>query len=489
MPTLPIASILDYWKHIQPDAIAIAHENNTTTWAELDARSNRLARAYAQLGVGQDNIVTIALPNGIPFFEACFACWKLGATPQPISSKLPKLERDKIIEVANPVLIVGVADNEYTSVKTLPKNFEADSSLSDEAQEDVRIATYSKAMTSGGSTGQPKLIVANTPAVCDPDAEVLLYQKQGSVLVPGPLYHNGPFVWAVAALFKGNRVTIVTRFDAEETLNIIETQKVDTLYTVPTMMQRIWMLPQATREQYDLSSLNVLWHSAAPCPAWLKEAFINWLGAERIWEVYGGTESIGTTVIQGTEWLSHKGSVGKPIPTCEMKVVGDNGEELEAGQTGEIYMRPYPYDQSTTYHYIGAQSKLLKDGWESLGDIGYFDQDGYLYIADRLTDMIISGGANIYPAEVEAAIDACPGVRSCAVIGLPYKDMGNAVHAIVDAPEGNLNEDILLDHLSQRLAKYKLPRSFEFVTQTLRNDAGKVRRKQLREERLEKLSG
>lgn len=483
MAVISLSRILSFWADQKPDDIAIYHEGTTITWAELEARSNRLARAYAQLGVGFDDFVTIALSNSIEFFTACYATWKLGATPQPVSAKLPKFERDQIIEIGKPVLVVGVARGEHPKLTTLASGFEPDSTLSDEPLEELTASSY-KAMTSGGSTGRPKLIVSKHPAATDPDVEALNFQKEGSVLIPGPLYHNGPFMWAMAGLGKGNQVTITTRFDAEQTLQLIESQAVDTVYMVPTMMQRIWNLPTEVRLRYDLSSLRTLWHLAAPCPMWLKEAYIDWLGAEVIWELYGGTEGTGATILDGVEWLQHRGSVGKPTEACEMKIVGENGETLPAGEIGEVFIRPKS-GAGTTYRYIGAEAKTIADGWESLGDIGHMDTDGYLFLSDRLTDMILSGGANIYPAEVEAAIDACEGVRSSAVIGLPHADLGSALHAIVDAPDGNLTEDSLLDHLAERLVRYKIPRTIEFVSEPLRDDAGKLRRKALREERLQ----
>jgi bile acid-coenzyme A ligase len=249
------------------------------------------------------------------------------------------------------------------------------------------------------------------------------------------------------------------------------------------MMQRIWNLAPEVRQGFDVSSLRTLWHLAAPCPPWLKEAFMEWLGPEVIWELYGGTEGQGGTVITGPEWLEHKGSVGKPNPACEMKIVNEQGETLPTGEVGEIYIRPLA-GAGTTYHYIGAEPRSLEGGWESIGDMGCFDDDGYLYLSDRRTDMILSGGANIYPAEVEAAIDAFPGVRSSAVIGLPHADLGDSVHAIVDAPNGDVSEQGLVEHLARRVVRYKIPRSFEFVDEPLRDDAGKVRRTALRAERV-----
>lgn len=482
MAIIPLSRIAAHWAALQPDRVAIDHLGDKVTWAAFEARTNRLARAYENLGVKPDDFVTIALPNGVAFIEATFATWKLGATPQPISAKLPKLERDQIVELGKPSLIVGCEAGAYGETPCLPEGFRPDPSLSD-APLDERMASSIKAMTSGGSTGRPKLIVSKNPAAWDPEVPYLEIPTQGVMLIPGPLYHNGPFLWCMIALFKGCTVGVTTRFDAEETLALIERLKVDVVYMVPTMMRRIWALPEETRTRYDVSSLKALWHLAAPCPAWLKECFIEWLGPEVIWELYGGTEGQGSTTIQGTAWLTHRGSVGQPVATCEMKIVGENGETLPAGEVGEVFLRPLE-GPATSYRYIGAEAKIIDGGWESLGDMGWMDAEGYLYLTDRLSDMILSGGANIYPAEVEAALDAFPGVRSSAVIGLPDDDLGNKLHAIIDRPEGEADAGAMLAHLAERLVRYKIPRSFEYVTEPLRDDAGKSRRKDLRAARI-----
>lgn len=482
MAIISLSRIIAHWAALQPDKTILSHEGGNVTWAAFDARTNRLARAYQKLGVKQDDFVTISLPNGIEFFEACFAVWKAGATPQPISARLPKLERDQIVEIGAPSLVVGVPGGDYPQTACIPQGFEPDAGLSDAPLPEVTAASY-KAMTSGGSTGRPKLIVSKQPAAADPDVPLLEIPQQGCMLIPGPLYHNGPFLWAMTALFKGCSVVVTTRFDAEETLKLIEKHKVDVVYTVPTMMRRIWSLPEEARSAYDLSSLKALWHLAAPCPAWLKECFIEWLGPEVIWELYGGTEGQGSTTIQGTDWLQHKGSVGKPLETCEMKIVGENGETLPPREVGEVFIRPVA-GAGTTYRYIGAEAKAIEGGWESLGDLGWMDEDGFLYLSDRLSDMVIVGGANIYPAEVEAAIEAYPGVRSSAVIGLPDEDMGARLHAVIDRPDGPVEDAAMIAHLSERLVRYKIPRSFEYSAEAVRDDAGKVRRKALREARL-----
>jgi bile acid-coenzyme A ligase len=237
------------------------------------------------------------------------------------------------------------------------------------------------------------------------------------------------------------------------------------------------------RERYDLSSLRVVWHLAEPCPQWLKEAWIEWLGPERIFELYAGTEAQAATVITGAEWLEHRGSVGRTL-TGSICITDKDGNEVRSGVEGEVWMKSDL--ASPSYRYIGAEARTREGGWESLGDNGWLDDDGYLYLGDRTSDMILTGGANVYPAEVESAIAEHPGVQSCAVIGLPDDDLGNRVHAIVEADPDKLQVDDLLAFVRERLVRYKVPRTVEIVKVPLRNDAGKVRRSALRAERLQR---
>ena len=210
-------------------------------------------------------------------------------------------------------------------------------------------------------------------------------------------------------------------------------------------------------------------------------AWIEWIGPERVFEAYGGTERIGGTLISGAEWLAHPGSVGKPTGGRKIRILDPEGRDLPAGEIGEVFMLP-PGGQGSTYRYVGASARATADGWESLGDMGYLDADGFLYLVDRRTDMIVTGGENVYPAEVEAAIDACSGVRSCAVIGSARR-RPRAAHPRHRRGEPAL-EPALRAQLAERLARYKLPRTFEFVATPLRDDAGKVRRSALRAERV-----
>jgi bile acid-coenzyme A ligase len=462
-----------------PHRPAISCEMDTVSRAELETRTNQLARAYQALGVTRDSFVTIGLPNGIGFFEAAVAAWKLGATPQPISSRLPAAERRAIIDLADPSLVVGVDPTEATGRPTVPAGFAPDPSLSADPLPPVIAASF-KAPTSGGSTGRPKLIVATQSATWEAIsgfASLLRVPPNGVHLVTGPLYHNGPFTTSVLALLNGNHLVVMPRFDAAGALALVAAHGVDWMYAVPTMMHRIWRLPEAERARHDLSSLRVVFHMAAPCPEWLKEAWIEWLGGERVLELYGGTEAQSFTIITGDEWLTRRGSVGRPV-MGEMTVLDAEGRELPPGQIGEIWMRRGA-DAPPSYRYVGAHAKSRPGNWESLGDMGRRDADGYIYLSDRETDMILVGGANVYPAEVEAALDEHPAVASSCVIGLPDDEYGNVVHAIVQA-RIPVTRPELDTFLSARLAPYKMPRSYEFVAEALRGDDGKVRRSGLR---------
>ncbi len=423
------------------------------------------------------------MPNSIDWFVAYVAAWRLGATPQPISWRLPQREFDAIMELADPSAVIGVPEGSVEGRVCVPYGFRAPTEDAGDLPDLVSPAW--KAPTSGGSTGRPKLIVSGDPAELDADAPPpLLLGNDGCLVMPGPLYHNGPGVWSCQALLAGNHLALLPRFDAEGTLAALQAHQGTVLYMVPTMMKRIWRLPEDVRESYDLSTLRVVWHLAEPCPEWLKQVWIDWLGAERIYELYAGTEAQTATVITGAEWLAHRGSVGRAQPGTVL-ITDDDGNELPAGEMGEVWLRSA--ERATpTYRYVGAAARTRDGGWESLGDHGYLDADGYLYLGDRAADMILSGGANIYPAEVEAALQEHTGIHSCAVIGLPDEDKGNVVHAILEADPAEIDEAELKAFLAERLVVYKLPRTFEYVSEPLRDDAGKVRRTALRQERIER---
>jgi bile acid-coenzyme A ligase len=459
-----------------PDAPAITCLDRTITRGELERRSNRLARAYIAAGVTTDSFVTIGLPNSIEFYESLFAVWKCGATPQPVSHRLPAHEREAIIELADPSLVVGVDPAEVTGRPVIPAGFEPDET--DDSPLPPLAASCFKAPTSGGSTGRPKLIVSTQPATVDalePFARLLQMKDDAPALITGPLYHNGPLLMSSCALSIGGHIVLMPRFDAAEAMQLIQRHSIDWMYAVPTMMSRIWKLPD--RESYDVSSLRVVMHLAAPCPPWLKQAWIDWLGPEKVWELYAATEVQAVTLMHGQEWLDHPGTVGKAA-IGEIKILDDDGNPVPNGTVGEVWMhRGEGVDNP--YRYLGAEARAIGDGWESVGDMGRLDDDGYLYLADRKGDMILVGGANVYPAEVEAALLEHPAVRGAVVIGVPHEDLGNVPHAFVEV-DGEVTDDDLRAHLSQLLVSYKVPRSFDRVTEPLRDDAGKVRRANLK---------
>lgn len=462
------------------DAVAIVHDGLATTYAELERSANRLARAYAAHGVREGDFVMVALPNGAEFIASLFACWKLGATPQPVSPRLPVHERAAMIVLVDPRLIVGVEASEHPDRSTLPAGFD-DSTESVAALPD-RISRYRMAICSGGSTGRPKIIVDHIPGRIDFEAEFHGLPPGASMLIPGPLYHSGPLINCLTILLGGGRVVVMSRFDAAEALRLIEAYRLQLAIFVPTMLLRIWKLPERERKTYDLSSIHRIVSSSASLPDWLQREWIEWIGAERVWEAYGGSERIGGTIISGEEWLKKPGSVGRVSEGRQIKIVDSEGEAVPRYEVGDIYCLP-PGGPGSTYHYLGAEPRRLDDGWETLGDMGYLDDDGYLFLADRRTDLIIVGGSNVYPAEVEGAIELHPSVLSCAVIGLPDEDLGARVHAIVQATSA-LGPGELEAHLRDRLVGYKVPRSFEFVSEALKDDAGKVRRAALRAARV-----
>lgn len=467
-----------------PDAPSVTCGDRTVSFAELHRHSNRLARGLQSRGVEQGDLVTIALPNGTDFVAGCWAVWKLGATPQPLSSRLAPAEFTAIVELANPAAIIADSAFEQSypvlSIDELMSHEFGDGDLED------RTAMPAKAITSGGSTGRPKLILGGQPGVflrVTPAQSMWRMATGKAAVLPTPLHHTAGFAMMTEAVCVGAHLILSPRFDAETVLDQMDRFRANWAFLVPTMMSRIWKLPEQVRESYDLSEMKVLWHLAAPCPPWLKEAFIHWFGGDVIMERYGGAESQAITEISGSEWLTHPGSVGR-VMVGEMAVFDDTGHRAEPGTTGEIYLRRQA-GMPPTYQYVGAKARILPGGWESLGDMGWFDDEGYLYLADRRSDMILVGGVNVYPAEVESALEEHPAVQSCAVIGLPDDDLGNTVHAIVQACD-KVTEAELKSHIEERLASYKRPRGYEFVYEPLRDEAGKVRRTALKSERIAK---
>ncbi|MEU5876279.1 AMP-binding protein [Spirillospora sp. NPDC047279] len=457
MSGTPIGTALTHLAAEDPDRPALTCGGETLTRRALEENANRFAWHLLDQDV-TGHRVAVVLPNSTDLVVALLGIWKAGATPVPLAPKMPDAERQAVLDLAAPKLTVDAL--------TLTSRTDPPPPLT---------STPWKILASGGSTGRPKLI-ATTDAGLAETATLLglvaQMRQNGTSLITAPLSHNGPFMLLTSALLLGNHTILMERFDAAHTLDLIQEHAIDWLYAVPTMMHRIHRLappPPAT--------LQAVFHLGAPIAPWLKQAWIDWLGPEKIWELYAGTEAQASTLISGTEWLARRGSVGRPIKG-EIEIRDTTGAPVPPNTPGQVWMR------STTgpsYSYIGADSDPA--GWESLGDLGYMDPDGYLYLTDREADMILVGGANVYPAEIEAALDEHPAVTSSAVIGLPHEDLGDVPHALVQL-SADTPDAALLTHLESRLSPHKIPRTFERVTTPLRDDAGKIRRSSLRAARL-----
>lgn len=459
------------------DEPAISYQNEALSWLELEARSAAAARRLVALGIKPNDFVAVALANGVEHHVSSFAVWRAGATPCILPQKLPGRELAQIVELAAPAILIRDGGEPVRGVTEIAPGGDDRIVLPPDLA-----AMQWKAVASGGSTGRPKLIVDHGPARYDERLQgmnALLGMPQGGVMLnPGPLYHNAPFLFTSLALLAGTRVVGMRRFDAEEALRLIERERVEWVCLVPTMMHRIWSLPPEVRSRYDLSSLRKIVHLGAPCPPWLKHAWIDWLGAERILEVYAGTEGA-AILITGEEWLHKPGSVGRAPPEA-LTVRDEDGNICPPNVIGEIF---FAAETATRFHYIGGDTRLDGEGRMSLGDLGYLDEDGYLFLSDRRTDMILRGGANIYPAEVEAALIEHPAICDAVVVGLPCEDYGARVHAVIQ-PAKALPLDEIDRFVRARLAGYKCPESYELVDMPLRDEAGKIRRAALRDERL-----
>lgn len=454
------------------------------SWAELERRSRQVAALLEARGVGQGSLVAVALRNSPEHVFSAIAGWKLGATVLPLRWDLPTWERDRLLEVARPAALIA---EDWTDVSGRVSLAELRATESGPAPEfPDRVAEPARALASSGSTGRPKLIVSSQRGETLPDVGIArpVPVPPGSAveLVPAPLYHTNGFVLLHAVLQGGDRAVLMERFDAEQAAALIERQRVQFVTMVPTMLARVARLPEFARR--DFSSLLAVVQGGAPCPAWLVHAWIERVGAEHFFMSYGSTEASGLTRIRGDEWLAHPGSVGRPY-NSEFRILDDAGRELGPGEVGEIFGRSTTAT-GPTFEYRGAPpARRTSDGFVSVGDLGWLDADGYLYIADRRADLVITGGANVFPAEVEAALLEHPDVVDTAVIGLPDPEWGQRLHALVQPREPRRPPagEALREHCRARLAAYKVPKSFELVSALPRSEAGKLNRRALAEER------
>ena len=452
-----------------PDAPAV----DDVPRGEVEARANALARRFRDAGVRTDDIVTITGGNTVDTVVATVAAWKAGATPQPLSPRLPGADRRAVLGLVRPALVVaddpvdGHPWMPLTSAGTTPSPADAEP-----LAEDLAAASW-KAPTSSGSTGTPKVVVAAASAHVDPDGRVAAFvPRHARQLVAGPLHHAAPFVYAMRGLMTGHSLVLMPRFDPGTWLDFVARAHVTWGMVVPTMMSRIAALGPSRLDATDTTALDSVLHIGAVCPPHVKREWIRWLGPERVVEVYSGTESNGLTTIRGDEWLRHEGSVGRPTGGTVVRILRADGSEAPVGEVGRIEMtRPGP----ATYRYLGVDAPPA-DAWHSLGDSGWLDDDGYLYIADRQDDLIVSGGVNMWPAAVESALERHPAVRSCLVVGQPDPNLGQRVHAVVDVGDADVTAAEFDAWAATALDLETRPRSWTIVHEPLRDDTGKARR-------------
>jgi bile acid-coenzyme A ligase len=470
-------------ERLGPDRWALRHGDEVLSWAQLEDRATRRAHALAAIGVGAEDRVLLALPNGNALFELSFALWKLGATPTIVSASMPAGELAEIIALAEPKAVIAARSLSDVIAGTLPSEFGHDHP--ERAAIAAQLARNWKILATGGSTGRPKLIVANQPSRMNTATTMLRQPEQGVLINPGPCHHNMPFATSVLGMVRGCSISGMVRFDPLEFLRLVERDRPQWVTMVPTMMSRIWALPSEQRLGFDVSSLETVVHTAAPIAAWLKRAWLDWLGPDRVIEVYGGSEGVGITAITGSEWLERPGSVGRPLG-CAVHILDAEGTRLGSGETGEIYFASLQGSAEDAFEYVGGKMRKGPAGSVSLGDNGWLDEEGFLYVIGRRTDLILRGGENVYPAEIEEALSECEGVAACVVIGLPHQDLGESIHALIEVqdPARPPSEAALRAHVAARLDRYKCPASYEFVAEPLRDAAGKVRRSRLKEERL-----
>ncbi|MDR3497800.1 MAG: AMP-binding protein [Parvibaculum sp.] len=492
-------------------AYIMAATGETVTFKELDERSNQLAHLFRAAGLKAGDSIAIFMDNNVRYFEICWAAQRAGLYFTAISSRLTAGEiayiaadcgarmffTSKALETVAAELISGnhlpKVERKFMVGGTIPGY---------ESYEDARAkfpttpiadqAAGTDMLYSSGTTGRPKGVKHPLTGGAFDEATALmglaaiLYGMDDKTiyLSPAPLYHAAPLRWSMSAQRLGGTVVVMEHFDAEEALKLIQKYKVTHSQWVPTMFVRMLKMPEEVRKKYDVSSLKVAIHAAAPCPVPVKEQMIAWWGPV-IYEYYAGSEGNGFTALNSEEWLAHKGSVGKPLNAIA-HICDDEGNELPVGEAGTIY---FESDAKFEYHNDPKKTQESRHpahpNWSTLGDIGKVDAEGYLYLTDRKAFMIISGGVNIYPQEAENLLVMHPKVADVAVIGVPNEDFGEEVKAVVQPVDwkdaGPAFEAELLEFCKSQLSAIKCPRSIDFEEELPRHPTGKLYKRLIRD--------
>jgi long-chain acyl-CoA synthetase len=455
---------------------------------ELEGRAARAAGGFDRLGVGDGDVVALMLHNEPAYFEAMLACRRLGAYHCPVNWHYKADEAGYILRdsgakvlVASPDLLPQLEIN-LKVIRDWPSWRDRQAPWSGTPRMPRGNVPYTS-----GTTGRPKGVRRLPATEAQRAAAMELYRVALGIepgmraLVSAPLYHSAPNLYGLQALLAGELLVLEPRFDPERTLGLIERYRLTNVYLVPTMYVRLLKLAPEVRRRYDISSVRFISSTGSPCPPEVKRAMIDWFGPV-ITETYASSETGHITFIDSHDWLKRPGSVGRPLGNGVVKILDDEGRELPSGEIGLIYCRQPAYPDFTYTNDAEARSAIERDGLWSVGDMGTLDADGYLYVADRKSDMVISGGVNIYPAEIEAVLMSMPGVADCAVFGIPDPEFGEALAAAIQLkPEKNLSGNEVQDYLRSRIAGYKVPRIVTFHAQLPREDSGKIFKRLLRE--------
>ncbi|WP_205528475.1 AMP-binding protein [Desertimonas flava] len=513
------AVYIGQWAALRPDhpAVVVGDGEIVLTYRQLDERSNQVAHALRSLGAGAGSSIGYLLDNDEHVLEVWWGGMRSGVHITPINFHLTAPEVDYIVRDSGvrvlffssrlagvvaralaerpdvALVSVGVTAPDESSASPVPGQLDYETLLAAQpvAPVDPEIAG-GVMFYSSGTTGYPKGIKAALSGGGPDDGTSLMkycathYRlRRGAVLLsPGPLYHAAPVAWTAAMQTVGGTSVIARRFDAEQTLAMIQNQRVTHLQLVPTMIKRILDLPAETLARFDLSSLEMIWHAAAPCPIPLKQRAIEYFGPI-IWEYYSGSEG-GGTMISSAEWLERPGSVGRHWSGGTVRVLDPTThEELPAGEAGLIYFEPISVHRFAYHNDQAKTDEAFHNGLFTLGDIGYLDADGYVFLTDRKSNTINSGGVNIYPQEIENVLSEHPKVHDVAVFGIPHEEMGEQVIAVIELTDGVAGSEALkaefTEFCRQSLAGYKVPRRIEFEASLPRDANGKLYKRRLRD--------
>ena len=491
--------ILDLHAQANPDKIAVIQGDERWTYAEHNARANAFARGIQSLGIDAGDRGVWIGPNHEKIVLWTHAARKARLISVPLSYRFTKDEAAYILTNSDCTIVFCDPDYRAMIEEIGAPNVRA---IVDYAQCEELVAanstepleelattdsTGASMIYTSGTTGNPKGAVrgGNDPALVGILVAAIRYSPDDVHITTGPLYHSGPGGFAGLTHALGGTVVILPKFDPEQWLKLVDEHKVNTTFTAPTQLKRIVNQPEEVRKKYDVSSLRSVIANAAPVPFALKKQWIETFGEGHLFEVYGSTELGVDTIIAPEDQLRKPGSCGKPYGPLEIKLIQDDGTEAPIGEPGVMWIKsPAVFDEYYKAPEKTEETKLEDDpAWRTVGDIAYKDDEGFYYICDRRNDMIISGGMNIYPAEIEAVLHSHPSVMDAGVIGIPNEEWGEQVHAIVQLKAGqNASPDELETLCRDHLAGYKVPRSFEFRDELPRTESGKLLKRKLRDE-------